>query len=611
MAWLVGVLVLVAEAQDLGLRTIQPERKLALVIGNGNYPEHTLTNPPNDARAVARLLREDLGFAPENVELRMDLGRWEDMAGVVKDFGARVRSTDLAFFYYSGHCGSVAGENYLLPTKYEAVEEHMLEFSAVSLERVRKALSIAQLRVIVLDVCRTELPLVKGRGGPEGLVNTQLGDAQGEFIAYAGSANQGAADPMDGIGLYAKHLVTELKQPGVEFRAAFQRVSNAVYVETGGQQRPMTADQLLGAEFYFVPTERHPPPLVPSVATGPAGVGSSKPAEQPWERDWKALEGIEDPAQARTVRQYIAKYRKEPAADLWVTKAEVLLDGLLRVSAGTGPPDGSRPPEPDVLGKVWRNGLGMEFAWIPAGSFVMGSSVGEEGRDTDEQHHRVTISRGFWMGKHEVTQEQWEAVMGENPSHFSHCGRRCPVESVSWVDVQEYIRMLNARESEQGNRYRLPTEAEWEYAARAGTAGATPGGELWIDGRNIAPVLAGQAWYRGNSGVRYANGYDCRTWEERQNGPKKCGPHPVGMKRANAWGLHDMLGNVYEWVGDWYGKYPPSAVTDPAGPSMGTERVVRGGAWIFDPKHVRSASRDSYNPEHGLVIFGFRLVRIY
>ena len=215
------------------------------------------------------------------------------------------------------------------------------------------------------------------------------------------------------------------------------------------------------------------------------------------------------------------------------------------------------------------------------------------------------------MGKHEVTQEQWEAVMGENPSHFSRCGRKCPVESVSWADVQEYIGMLNARESEQGNRYRLPTEAEWEYAARAGTAGATPGGELWIDGRNIAPVLDGQAWYRGNSGVRYANGYDCRTWEERQNGPKKCGPHPVGMKRANAWGLHDMLGNVYEWVGDWYGKYPPSAVTDPAGPGMGTERVIRGGAWIFDPRHVRSASRDSYDPQQGLVIFGFRLVRTH
>lgn len=156
MAQLVGVLVLVAEAQDMGLRAIQPERKLALLIGNGSCLEHTLTNPANDARAVARLVREDLGFAPQDVELRMDLGRWEDMAGVVKDFGARVRNTDLAFFSYSGHCGSVAGENYLLPPEYEAVEEHMLEFSAVALERVRKALSIAQLRVIVQDVYRTE-----------------------------------------------------------------------------------------------------------------------------------------------------------------------------------------------------------------------------------------------------------------------------------------------------------------------------------------------------------------------------------------------------------------------------------------------------------------------
>ena len=228
-------------------------------------------------------------------------------------------------------------------------------------------------------------------------------------------------------------------------------------------------------------------------------------------------------------------------------------------------------------GESWTNSLGMEFVRIPAGSFLMGSPEDEEDRYNNETQREVRISQPFYMGKHEVMQGQWAAVMGENPSYFSDCGEDCLVETVSWEDVQGFIGRLNERESGRGYRYRLPTEAEWEYAARAGTTGARYG------------ELEEIAWYWDNSGYR---------------------THPVGEKRANAWGLHDMLGNVWECTGDWYGgEYPPGAVTDPTGPSTGSIRVARGGSWYAIARYVRSAYRHYLAPGSRCFYLGLRLVR--
>ena len=234
-------------------------------------------------------------------------------------------------------------------------------------------------------------------------------------------------------------------------------------------------------------------------------------------------------------------------------------------------------PSPPAAGSSWKSPLGMEFAWVSAGEFEMGSPEGEAGREDDEVQHGVRISEGFWLGKYEVTQGEWQAVMGTNPSGFPECGARCPVEQVSWEDVQEFIRRLNERESGSGYVYRLPTEAEWEYAARAGTTGARHG------------ELDSIAWYDGNSSET---------------------PHPVGEKRANGWGLHDMLGNVWEWTADWYGgRYPSGTVTDPRGPSTGSYRVYRGGSWGIYARDVRSANRRGYSPGGRYYGIGFRLVR--
>ena len=245
-------------------------------------------------------------------------------------------------------------------------------------------------------------------------------------------------------------------------------------------------------------------------------------------------------------------------------------------------------PEPPVatvtLDQKPRVFDGMEFACVPAGEFLMGSTS-RLAKDDEKPVTRVRISRGFWMGKYEVTQAQWQAVMGNNPSRFKEYGRDCPVENVSWNEVQAFVRNLNERDA--GGKYRLPTEAEWEYAARAGTGTDTYAGNI-AEPRGNDPVLNGIAWYDENSGGR---------------------THPVGGKTPNAFGLHDVVGNVWEWVGDRYGKYPGGTVTDPAGPGSGSARVVRGGSWGNFAWHCRSALRRSLASGNRIGYVGFRLRR--
>ena len=285
---------------------------------------------------------------------------------------------------------------------------------------------------------------------------------------------------------------------------------------------------------------------------------------QPWVRDWEALGSTRDSGFAVRAVAFIADYGKLPDARGYVAIAEGLLAEL-------------RDRLEREAGASWTNSLGMEFAWIPAGSFFMGSPSNEKGRHSDETQHGVRIRRGFWIGRYEVTQGEWSEAMGRNPSNFKKCGWRCPVERVSWDDAQDFISTLNRKEAGRGYRYRLPSEAEWEYAARAGTAGPRHG------------ELAEVAWYW--------------TWKSSDR------PRPVGQKRANGWGLHDMLGNVWEWTADWYGRYPTGRVTDPRGPGTGTNKVRRGGSWNAVGWKVRSAYRGTRSTGGRSGDVGLRLVR--
>ena len=228
-------------------------------------------------------------------------------------------------------------------------------------------------------------------------------------------------------------------------------------------------------------------------------------------------------------------------------------------------------------------GVTMEFVLIPAGSFMMGSSDSDpDAADNEKPLHQVTITKPFYLGKYEVTQEQWQAVMGSNPSRFE--GRKYPVHGVSWDDCQAFIAKLNEKYRGDGAKFSLPTEAQWEYACRAGSTTRFSFGDDETD-------LGEYAWFCDNSGHT---------------------THPVGFKKPNAWGLYDIHGNVGEWCADWYDRnyYEQSPGTDPTGPSLGTFRVLRGGSFSCADGLARSALRIScYLPFERFPIKGFRVAR--
>jgi len=274
----------------------------------------------------------------------------------------------------------------------------------------------------------------------------------------------------------------------------------------------------------------------------------------------------------------------------------VLLVAVVALAVGwfirTEKPEGEEPAGGSA---VWpaggKNSLGQVMVRIEPGTFLMGAPPEEDGRQGDETQHRVTLRRPFLLGATEVTQGQWQDLFGANPSRNTSCGRDCPVESVTWFDAIRFCNALSTREhlprcytvdgaavrwDQTCAGYRLPTEAEWEYAARAGTTGPRYG------------ELEEIAWYGGNKEGRI---------------------HPVGLKVPNAWGLYDLLGNVWEWVFDVAGAYPTGSGFDPSGPAEGPTREFRGGCWSYYEKYCRAAYRQEFVPDKPSEHLGFRVAR--
>lgn len=293
----------------------------------------------------------------------------------------------------------------------------------------------------------------------------------------------------------------------------------------------------------------------------------------------------------------------------------------------------------------------LVFVPIPSGSFLMGSPPSEAGRYNNESPRtRVTISKAFWLGRTSVTQKQWKALMGTDvveqarrmladDTLHSAGGEKttlrdfkglqktldpmstvvatvaddAPMYFVSWEEAAAFCRRLTDAERAAGHlptgyEYRLPTEAEWEYACRAGTTTATYAGDLDIKGQNNAPVLDPIAWYGGNSSVGYTgDGFGTAKWPEKQHPGGTAGQRIVATKRPNGWGLHDMLGNVWQWCGDWYGKLPGGDVVDPQGAASGSFRVNRGGSWNYIARDCRAASRAGDGPGIRYDFLGFRV----
>jgi formylglycine-generating enzyme required for sulfatase activity len=291
--------------------------------------------------------------------------------------------------------------------------------------------------------------------------------------------------------------------------------------------------------------------------------------------EWCGLKHYNSASFSRFKPRHLSRSKKHMTRPVSIFLSSLFILGMIQLGCQTY----AQSP------KTITNSIGMKLVLIPKGTFMMGSPIEEEGADNDEEQHQVTIGKDYYLGVTEVTQGQYEKVMGTNPSYFQKRVIRksdssmYPVELVSWEDAVEFCKKLSdlPEEKKAGRVYRLPTEAEWEYACRAGSKAA------YSFGAN-SKTLGDYAWFGENSG--------------RQT-------HPVGEKKANAWGLYDMHGNVWEWCSDWYGVYPKGSVSDPSGPSEGSCRVVRGGFWFGVAAGCRSADRSRFDPS--VLSLGFRV----
>jgi formylglycine-generating enzyme required for sulfatase activity len=577
------------------------QQKFALVIGNGNYTGISrLNNPVNDANDMEAALK-GLGFTVVKV-LNGNLEQMENAVLNLRRSLGGTRNT-YGFFFYAGHGVQANGENYLIPVNADNIRsESQLRDRAVSLQFVLDSLSEAgnELNMIVLDACRDN-PFSWARSGSRGL-SVVARAPTGCIVMYATGANSTASDGTGGRnGLFTGYLLNNLKTPGLSVYEVFDKTMGNVINISNGTQHPELSVRYAGATNAYLGSRPQPaaqPPAVfetgaASVATGSLEIStvtagtariSGGSVNQSVElAAWGSLpiKKINAGTYRVTMRYTDGKTEEKTVEVGRAQEAKLEFSYRPPQPAPTPAPTAqpAAPPQRPVSDNMVR---------INGGTFQMGSNKGY----TDEKPvHTVTIS-SFYMGKYEVTQKEYQEIMGTNPSNFK--GDNLPVEKVSWFDAVEHCNKLSQREgltpaytingtnvtwNRNANGYRLPTEAEWEYACRAGTPTAYNTG---------AGISDSTGWYNANSGST---------------------SHPVGQKPANRWGLHDMHGNVMEWCWDWYGSYSKGAQTDPWGASSGSNRVIRGGNWLDSAENVRSANRyDSY-PSDRYSYIGFRLVR--
>jgi formylglycine-generating enzyme required for sulfatase activity len=526
-------------AQDRRVAPVaQGSRRLALVVGNNAYPGSPLRNAVNDARAVRAALA-GVGF---EVDLQTDVGMAQ-LDRAAGDFAARVRPGDVALFYYSGHGMQLEGENYLIPVDFAARTAVDARYQSYAASRIQGNLEAAgaALQIIILDACRDN-PFRSLRSGAGGLTAMQAG--KGAYIAFATAPGKTADDNRaGGNGLFTGALVEALGEPGLTLDQVFSH-ARAKVTAVRPEQVPWSATSVVG-EFYFRPP------------AAPAG-GARAPASAP---DWDAWETIRASGDPLLFDEFLKEY----PASAYAGAARLKLASLRSAPAPAPSPAPGKIPSGAAAGATKVNPKdGLTYVWIKPGTFKMGCSPGDtECSDQEKPAHEVTITKGFWMGQTDVTQEAYQRVTGNNPSNFK--GARLPVETINWNEAQSYCQAIGMR---------LPTEAEWEYAARAGSTGARYGD------------LDRVAWYSANSGGK---------------------THEVAQKEPNAFGLYDMLGNVWQWVSDWYAdKYPGGSQPDPAGAANGQFRVLRGGSWNFDPRRVRASYRSGGGPEGRHVNVGVR-----
>jgi formylglycine-generating enzyme required for sulfatase activity len=673
LAALAGVLLAAAPAA-------YAERRVALVIGNGNYSKVAkLPNPARDASAIEKMLR-GLGF--ETVELKRDLGR-DAMRRALRAFSDKVRDADIAVVFFAGHGIEVNGTNYLIPVDAALERDIDVEDEAVPLDRVTQLLEPARrLRLVILDACRDN-PFVHSMRRIAGTRSIGRGLAKVEvltsdtLIAFAARAGSTAEDGKGANSPYTSALVKHLATPGLDVRLAFGRVRDEVLRSTKNQQEPFVYGSLGGTEISLVagPGGSPPPVSPPSVAAGPAPVAPTPTPSATDEtvRICRDVQGMTDQAQLMNMasqykgtpagdciearfaehicREVVPRlapggldwfwkqYKDTPAAaciaarrdtykrdkeavdaerfcaeletitDLAVLKSKVgkhkdypgeeaciapRIEAVEKQQLALAPLKASTP-----LTAAQERGLKPkdrfkeceacpEMMVVPTGQFTMGSPREEEGRNgrSEEPRQQVTFARPFAVGRFEVTFAEWDACVADGGcAHKPRApwGRgNQPVSYVDWNHVtQQYLPWLSRK---TGKTYRLLTEAEWEYVARAGTA--TP------------------FWWGSSINGRQAS-YSAMDTDRRRT-------VPVDSYAANPWGLYNVHGNVWEWVQDcWNDTYYDGVPPDGSARSSGEceKRVLRGGCYQCNWQTLRSARREQAHISNESGGVGFRVGR--
>lgn len=594
--------------------------RVALVIGNSQYTHVArLANPDNDAKLIAETLR-GLGFALIGDGPQLDLDK-AAMDRAVQDFGRAMQGADVALFYYAGHGVQVHGQNFLVPVGANPTREADVDFQMLNMNLVLHQMedSGTRLNLVILDACRNNPFGGRGlRAAGGGLAQMQA--PEGTVISFATQPGHAALDGTNGHSPYSRALADTLRRPGLDIFRTFNQVGLAVKRATGGAQQPWVSSSPISGDFYFAGREsgKTSTPVSPTPSLSAAA------------QAWDVTKDTDSPAVLEAfIKQFpnsvFAGFAKARLAELARQHSKPPARG------GGGHNDkvamGKIPVVPNLGAPTRRYATGDSFSdcahcpqmvVVPAGRFMMGSPSSERGRSRNEgPRHRVTIERPFAIGKFEVTYGEFMTFArtthhrpDQTCSTYEHRltkkrpGRsfenpgfrqsdRNPVVCVSWNDIQAYLAWLSQK---TGKHYRLPSEAEWEYVARAGTNTA------YFFGNNVNRIC------------RYANADDASThnsWRVRScNDGSGEAVTPVGHYRPNRFGLYDVVGNVWEFVADCYETNYRNTPTDG---SAVTKRncnihITRGGSWANPATGLRSAYRrlTGGDPVYNR---GFRVVR--
>ncbi len=601
----------------------------AVLVGLDRYNDPTITEitgAVNDAESLKTALQEHLGVPEKNILVYVssasDPGRLPKIGNLIRGFeyiASKAAPGDEFILFFAGHGMHRGGESYLMAwyTQRGALQE-----TAFSLRDLRKHLVKirASRKLVLLDACRddpekaraaaADNPMDKGfaqgvRGiaveeravpGRDSVIVVLTASSPGQrayenlvekrgFVSYLVEKGLAGAAADDAGRVTVQSLITYLDRT----------VPDAVKRRTGLDQTPSVLSM------------KGPDPGAWVLATRKIDIKKrvrelKRKLEQhaaQVDRDWQPIRDLvrqvgEVLAVRPLVEEFLAKYQNDPLGNPREADAKRLLDKLAHTVAAA------------IAG----------YIRTEPGCFQMGSPANEPGRDNDEKRHRVCISRAFYLKSTEVTQQEWQDLMGNNPSHFKSCGGTCPLETVNWYEALAYCNALSRSEGlpecytlsgcggkKAGNGmecekvrfvglscagYRLPTEAEWEYAARAGTSTAFHTGRC---------ISTDEANYNGNYPQE-----GCPKGKYREK------TIAVGSLARNAWGLFDMHGNVWEWCWDWYGDYAGNA-SDPLGADAGSLRVLRGGSWDYFARLVRAAYRFWGAPGYRNYFLGFRPAR--